>query len=380
MAESEASLSYAPAAPRRLAWGASLAAVGRFATRVGFYLLLSSGLFYFAYKFYQPTHGGNDYFQYYPMYLRPLDLHVAQQPWAYRQVSAVLTHLIYRFGPYYHPQVFFSKPGYDQRVFFAALLTNYLALAACAAVTTMAAERLRPNGGAAAPMFAGALCYLSFFAQQSGMGPITDGVAWLLLAVGFLGYLRRSLVIVGVVMALSIFERELIPLMIGAIAGVDLVLSREQRRFDVSVIVLCAAAVALYLGMRGIWAPVQGKTLQLQLGIGARMVSLWRSFVNRDVLVQGFLSQNLLILLGINVMWRWRQGRGAPGPSPQLTRLVVGLYAAAAVLVVVSYFAMIGQNVGRILAMLTPITAALLALTLLPEERAPAIATAAPGG
>lgn len=359
---------------------ASLAGVGKFAARFGVYLLLSSGLFYFAYKFYQPTYGGTDYFEYYPMYLHPLDLRVADQPWVYRQVSAVLTHLVYRFGPYYHPQIFFSRPGFDQHVFFAALLTNYLALAACAVVTAMAAERLRPGGGAAAPMFAGALCYLSFFAQQSGMGPITDGVAWLLVAVGFLGYLRRSLVTVAVVMALSIFERELIPLMIGAVAGVDLVLSREQRRFDVSVIVLCAAAVALYLGMRGIWVPVQGKTLQLQLGVGARMVSLWRSFANRDVLVQGFLSQNLLILLGINVMWRWRQGRRAPGPSPQLTRLIVGLYAAAAVLVVVSYFAMIGQNVGRILAMLTPITAALLALTLLPEERAPAIATAAPGG
>jgi hypothetical protein len=355
---------------------ARLTGIARFAARWGLYLLLSSGLFYFAYKFYQPTYGGTDYFEYYPMYLHPLDLRVAHQPWAYRQLSAVLTNLVYRFGPYYDPQIFFSKPGYDQHVFFAAMLTNYLALAACAVVTSMAAERLRPGGGPAVPIFAGALCYLSFFAQQSGMGPITDGVAWLLVAIGFLGYLRRSLVTVGVVLALAVFERELIPLMVGAIAGVDLVLSREQRRFDLTVIVLCIAAVALYAGMRTVWAPVAGKGFQTQIGVGARAASLWRSFASRDVLVQGFLTQNLLILLGLNLLWRWRQGGRTRALSVEVARLIVGLFAAAAVLVAVSYLAMIGQNVGRILAMLTPITATLLALLLLPDERAPAAAPA----
>ena len=219
-------------------------------------------------------------------------------------------------------------------------------------------------------MFAGALCYLSFFAQQSGIGPITDGVAWLLVAIGFLGYLRRSRVAVGVVLALAVFERELIPLMIGAIAAVDLVISREQRRFDITVLVLCVAAVALYAGMRTVWAPVAGKGFEAQIGIGARAASLWRAFASRDVLVQGFLTQNLLILLGLNLLWR--RGWRAPALPVEVARLVIGLFAAAAVLVAVSYLAMIGQNVGRILAMLTPIAATLLALLLLPDERAPA--------
>ena len=102
--------------------------------RLATYLLLSSGLFYFTYKFYQPTYGGTDYFRYYLAYLHPLNLHATVAPFVYRQVSAVLTNLVYRFGPYYETQIFYSNPRFDQHVFFAALLTNYLALAACAAV------------------------------------------------------------------------------------------------------------------------------------------------------------------------------------------------------------------------------------------------------
>jgi hypothetical protein len=376
MPEFEASLSSASSAAGRLSWTAPAAAVGKFATRLGLYLLLSSGLFYFTYKFYQPTGGGNDYFRYYPMYLRPLDLHASAQPWVYRQVSAVITNLIYRFGPYYHPQIAFSQAGYDQRVFFAALLTNYLALAACAAVAALAVERLRPGCGPAVPLFAGALCLLSFFAQANGMGPITDGVAWLLVAVGFVGYLNRSLVTLALVLLLAVVERELIPLMIGAIAAADLVISREQRRFDVTVIVLCVVAVLLYAAMRTTWAPVAGKAFQTQIGIGARSLTLWRQFFNGDVLSQGFLTQNLLILLGLSLVWRWWQRRRATPLPVDVRRLIAGLGAAAAVLVIVSYLAMIGHNIGRILGMLTPVTATLLALTLLPDERAQVVAPA----
>ena len=378
MAEVEATASRAPpasgAARLRSAW--PFAGLARFAARFGGYLLLSSGLFWFAYKFYQPAYGGTDYFKYYPTYLHPLDLRVAPAPFVYRQLSAVVTNLVYRFGPYYDPQIFFSRPGYDQHVFFAAMLTNYLALAACAAVTAVAAERLRP-GAPTVPLLAGAFCYLAFFAQASGMGPITDGMAWLLVAIGFFGYVSRSLAVVGVVLALSIVERETIPVMIGAIAGAHVVMSREQRRFDVIVVALSIAALAVYLGMRMIWAPVAGHAEQTHIGGLVRALSDWRSQVNTDVLLQGYASQNLLILLGLTLAWRWlRRGRTPPLPAA-IRRLIVGLFAAAAALAVVSFLTMIGQNVGRIIAMLTPVAATLLALSLLPDERATTEAAAA---
>lgn len=375
MAELEASLSRAPSAASRSARTAPLAGAAKFAARFGLFLLLSSGLFYFAYKFYQPAHGGTDYFQYYQTYLRPLDMHVAKSPYVYRQLSAVITNLIYRFGPYYHPQIFYAQAGYDQRMFFAALLTNYLALGGAAAVTANTVERLRPRGGPAVPLLAGALCYLSFFAQENGIGPITDGMAWLLVAVGLRGYVSRSLVTVGIVLALSIVERETIPVMIGAIAAAHLTLTREQRRFDIVVIVLCGVALALYFGMRLVWAPVAGHENQTDL---AESLAHWRPLLfSKEVIFQGYLSQNLLILLGLVLVWRWMQRGRAPPLSPEVTRLIVGLFVAAAVLVFTGFTAKIGQNVGRVLAMLTPVAASLLALALIPDDRSRAAAGAA---
>lgn len=360
----------------RFALPAALVAVGGFATRFGLYLLLSSGLFYFTYKFYQPARGGTDYFQYYRTYLHPLDLHAAMSPYVYRQLSAVVTNLIYRFGPYYNPQIFFTQPGYDQRVFFAALLTNYLALTGCAAVTAMVTERLRPGAAPAVPLFAGALCYLSFFAQENGIGPITDGMAWLLMAIGVFGYVSRSLPTIGVVLALSIVERETIPLMIGAIAGAHLAMTREQWRFNTSVVVMCGVAFALYLGMRMIWAPAGGHETQTNALLA---FAHWQALLfSREVIFQGYLSQNLLILLGISLAWRWGGrwgGRGhAPPLPPRINRLIAGLFAAAAVLVFTAFAARIGDNVGRVLAMLTPLAASLLALALLRDGRAAAAA------
>jgi hypothetical protein len=342
--------------------------------RLGIYLLLSSGLFYFAYKFYQPTYGGTDYFHYYRAYLHPLDLSVTEAPFVYRQVSAVLTNLVYRFGPYYDTQIFYSNPQFDQRVFFAAMLTNYLALGLCAAVTARITERLWPEGPPSAPLFAGALCYLSFFAQQSGMGPITDGVAWLMMALAFLGYVAGSLPTLAVVLALSIFEREILPIMIGVIAGMRLILSPTHRRFDLVTIGLCALAFGLYLGMRTLWAPVAGHEDQLRIGRSfVRIVRDWRALVSKDVIFQGFLSQNLLILTAVLLVWRRLRGRRAPLLAPQTGALMAGLWAAAAALVPIGFLTLHPPNsIGRIFAMLTPIAASLLAVLMFAKEAAPA--------
>jgi hypothetical protein len=341
------------------------------AGRAGLYLLLSSGLFYFTYKFYQPDFGGTDYYKYYPTYLSPLNLHAAPSPFVYRQLSALATNLVYRFGPYYDIPISFSAPGLDQRVFFAALLTNFLALAGCAVAASMASERLSPGAPPSVALFAGALCYLEFFAQACGMGPITDGLAWLLMAVGFLGYVNRSALTMVIVLALSVVERETIPVMLGVIAGVHLVMSPKQRRFDAVVIGLCVAAFAAYLCMRTIWAPVAGHAAQTQIGTMLRPFTHPRMWLTKDVLFQGFLSQNLLILLGVMAVWRrFGRGRRSPALSAQTEQLIVGVFAAAAVLLVMTVAA--STNIGRIIAMLTPATAALLALAMFGDGRAPA--------
>jgi len=348
------------------------ARAGQLARWTGLYALLSSGLFYFTYKFYQPAGGGTDYYLYYPMYRWPLNLHAAHAPYIYRQVSAVLTHLIYEYGPYYHTAIAFVQAGYDQRIFFAALLTNDLALLACATITAITTQRLSPGLPRSAVLFAGAFCYLEFFAQQCGMGPITDGVAWLLMAIGFLGYVSGSLITVAVAMTVCIVERESIPLMLGAFAGVRLVLSPDHRRFDAAVIALSAAAFAAYFAMRTAWLPVAGHPLQTHAAGYLRGLSRWRRSMTANVLFQDFLTQNLLILLGLTLGWR-RLSRAPPLARP-IRQLIVALFVTAGVMVVVCIAA--ETTIGRIVTMLTPVAAPLLALALFAEEAPPAPADA----
>jgi hypothetical protein len=351
---------------------ARFARIGQIARWAGFYALLSGGLLYFTYKFYQPEGGGTDYYHYYAMYLRPLDFHQAGAPFIYRQVSALLTHFIYQYGPYYYTHIFFSDARFDQHVFFAALLTNFLALLGCATVTAITAQRLSPGLPQSALLFAGAFCYLEFFAQQCGMGPITDGVAWLMMAIGFLGYVRGSLVTVALVMTVSILERETIPLMLGVIAGVGLVLSPDRRRFDAAVVVLAAAAFAAYFAMRTVWIPVAGAGGQTHLAGLLSGLSRWRRYATKDIFFQDFLSQNLLILLGLTLAWR-RLSRASPLPK-RVRQHIVALFATAAALVFVCIAAEV--SIGRIVTMLTPVAAPLLALALFADEARPAQADA----
>lgn len=94
--------------------------------RLAVLFVVSYGLLYFSYKYYVPWSGGIDFASYYNMYLSPLDFDATTSPFIYRQLSAIVTHLVYAAGIFYPNAIWFHDPRYDQHVFFAALLTNYV--------------------------------------------------------------------------------------------------------------------------------------------------------------------------------------------------------------------------------------------------------------
>ncbi|GEM_PF-3953287 len=124
----------------------------------GLFLLLASyGVLYFSYKYYLPWFGGDDFAEYYKMYLAPLDSRQAQAPFVYRQLGALITSLIHKAGLYYPSRIAFIDPAYDQRVFFAALFSNYLALLASAVSVCMTLNRLTQGRLLFAPLMGGLL-------------------------------------------------------------------------------------------------------------------------------------------------------------------------------------------------------------------------------
>ena len=131
--------------------------VGRALFRFSFFAFLSYGFLYFSYKYYIPDFGGNDFFEYYPMYLHPFNYQVAESSWVYRQLTALAVHVVWKMGIFYDTTIAFSTPGYDKQVFFAAIFTNYIALLTTALVVTYSAQKICADKSEAWLILAGIL-------------------------------------------------------------------------------------------------------------------------------------------------------------------------------------------------------------------------------
>lgn len=135
------------------------------ALRLTILFFCSYGLLYYAYKNQDLALVGSDFFTYYNMYLSPLDLTAAEPPAVYRQLSAIAIHLVYRTGIYYPCAISMQVPGYDQHMFFAALLTNYLFLILAAWVAGAIVQQELATQAFVPATMAGLICLLSFYSQ-----------------------------------------------------------------------------------------------------------------------------------------------------------------------------------------------------------------------
>jgi hypothetical protein len=272
---------------------------------------------------------------------------------------------VWKLGVHPPSRTAFAQTGRD--VLFAAILANWVALAGCATAAAAATQRLQPGNGEASALFGGALCFFGFFCQPAVLTGLTEGVSWLLVALAFVGFLARSLLLVGAILVLSILQRETIPIALGAFSLATWVVTRRNTRFLLAVVALSCAAFVLYLLMRTLWWPVAGHEDQLSLAAFLQRLADWRRLANTEFLRQTLLSQNLLIIVG--VVWAARLAANSPAFS-ELVGGVVALFGAAVTLLVLGV-GILDQvnNVGRLVAILTPIAAPLLVASL--TDRSP---------
>lgn len=262
-------------------------------SRLLFLFLISYGMLYFSYKYYNPHSGGVDFFEYYRMYLHPLDFFVADQPFVFRQFSAIVTHLVYVAGIYYPNEIWFHEAGIDQRVFFAALFSNYVFLVLSAWLAgSIAQEQL------AAPSFvpaalAGLICLLSFHSQVSVITGDTEGLSWFLIALAFLMYLKRRVLPLAIALALAVLQRELILVSFAAISGLAL-LFQNGKRFNGFVLFWSLACFIVHAAIRKFAMP--SPDMYGQLDPGTLTANLINFHPTKEFLSQAIISQNLLIL------------------------------------------------------------------------------------
>jgi hypothetical protein len=329
-----------------------------FAARFAILGLMSYGLLYFSYKYYIPWYGGSDFIEYYKMYVSPLDFSAAHAPWVYRQLSAILTHAVYKSGLYYNDVISFHDQAYDQHILFAALLTNFVCLLLTATIVGSSVERLGNGGRVVYPLLAGLLCITSFMSQTAVITGLTEGVTWLLVAALVYFYLRESsLPAVAVLLAISIFQREMIAVMFGALACFSLVFRRGARRYQAAVLLFSVASFCAYVLVRKSLLPVSGGAYEDQLSVSYMLHAVQQFHPTNALILQGMISQNVLILCLLSSFFLILIGG-------RTARIMWVSLLTWAVLAGISILEGIGGNLGRIAGAMTPLFAIICTVTL----------------
>jgi hypothetical protein len=323
-----------------------------FAARLVLLFAASYGLLYFSYKFGMPWSGTGDYSRYYNMYMSPFNLHATQSPFVLRQVSGVLTYLVWKAHIYYPNRIWFQAAGFDQRIFFAALFTNWVFLVLAAATAGVIAEEIVGRRNAMIAVVAGFLCLLSFHTQYVVITGVTEGPSWFLLSVAFLAYLRRMRVALALILMLAIFQRETLLIVFGCIAAFDLIRQRVDVGFRLTVLGWSLACFGFYLGLRRLLPGYEDET-----HLGGMLSVLRSTHFNGDLLFQGLLSQNIILISVILAL-------AVKAPTTTKQRWLPVLLATLLCLDFAGLASGIGNNIGRVGGMLTPIFAALAAVDL----------------
>ncbi|MFZ2007543.1 MAG: hypothetical protein WAV02_20830 [Stellaceae bacterium] len=323
--------------------------------------LASYGQLYIAYKDFEPATRGMDFFHYRRMYEHPLDFTVTQAPFVYRQVSAVLTYFVYKSGAFFDTPIAFQTGIETQRLLFAALVVNYTSLLLAALVTTAFVDRLTDRDVPGFALLSGFLCLLSFHAPIDVLTGLTDGVAWLLIALLFYLYLIENRWLLAILLAVAVLQRETIFIIFGSIALYRLFVDPQSRGYNWFVLLAAAAGATAYLVMRKFLFPAPGHPIQLNFAAWPASFLSYRW--SGDIWREGVFAQNVVfICLGTAAALKlW--GRKL---SPWLPVAGVAFLA----LWLVGMAAAIGNSVGRITAELTPLFAALSAVQLAEIEEA----------
>lgn len=327
-----------------------------FLLRLLLLLAASYGLLYFSHKFYDPVLAENSDFllSYYWMFQSPLDFAAANAPWVYRQVSAVLTHALFAAGVYYPNETAFAAPAVDPRLYFAALAINYLGLVLSGALAGEVTRR--ETNGFVFPLLAGLFCVLSFHAQSVVITGYTEGVTWLFFAALYLLYVRESRVAFAVLLALSIFQREVLPVAFVLIAAFAQLIGEAPRRHNLFVLAVAVACFAAFMVMRLYVFPVPGYVPPLSPS--AFIETLREGPITlRELTFPVLLSQNVILIAIAVAGALWLKERRVP-------RELFVLLLSFAGLVVLGLGSGANVSIGRIAGFLSPAFAALAARDL----------------
>lgn len=329
-----------------------------------FLVLASYGMLYFSLKFYHPGFGATDYDSYQKMYQDPLNFDVAPSPFIYRQLGAVITNLIINFGPTYSGRLTFQGP--NRNVFIGAIFSNYIALLITACFVCLVIDLRLSCKKPEIALLGGLLCLLSFFCQFTVLTGLQEGWSWCLIAGSYFAYLERRSILMFVLLALSVWQREIVFVVLASIVIADTLwfpaaISRRYRIWTVLCAVLAAMA---YICIRTLVLPRDGYESQLRVSNAVSnllsAIHFDRSFVDQALTSQNLLGMLLLTLL----IGRWVAWKREVKFEPNTVRMASHALLAAGTLYALSIATGVGNNTGRIVGMTAPLVAIATAVAI----------------
>lgn len=346
--------------------------------------LLTYGLLYFSYKWYAI---GGDFYYYYELYKAPFSGDTVA-PFHYRRLTPLLVWLIAEIGIYYPLDVAFDDPDVDQRLWFAAFLVNYAGLVLAAGMSAKIADVLMVRERVETPwlmttILAGILIFLSFLTLQKVLTVRNDGLTWFFTATLIYAALTRRFVVFAVFCIVGIVQKEILPLMGGAFVVARVVVDAAAERSPARMLAglrerlkyigVSAGAFVLYFVYRAIdprpGNPEQTDPIAIVHRILDRVV-LSPEF-SKEMLLNGYLSQNIAFLTIVFAVWQWR--RLMPATRIDLVSLALVIPA----FFLLGYGVGMGSSVARMCGFFTPVLTAYIAVMLACPSRSGA--TGSPG-
>lgn len=315
--------------------------------------VLSAGVYYSGTKFHIPWYGANDFSQYYQMTLNPFNNDVGS-PFAYRIFVPVIAHFIYESGLFYESSLtpykdyYLSHRGidYEPSIISAIIFTNYILLALAAFFTYKSTKVIFAQSNHTdhiMPVMLSSLIFLSFSTNIHGYAGLTEGGSLFLISLLCYLALKNYLILFSLICISSILCRELIPLVV----TVYLVFASAQKRRSYFIIV-SALAFMMYFALRSYF---QIPGAEHQTDLNSLISNLLTFSLTKAFFMQAILANNIPIFAGLLAIYF-----GGKHLKPFVPYVII-----IVTLSVLGIATGIGNNVGRILNIATPILVICLA-------------------
>jgi hypothetical protein len=319
------------------------------------YFLLSYAFLYFAYKYFSPSIACVDFFNYYPLY-KNFDIKSVGTPFNTRLLNPLIVFVFNKLGIYYNTVISFQNPHIDQSVFFNALLVSYLAVVFTALTVYLTCYNYFKNK--LFSFLVGLFYLLGGGTVVFCINPATDAFSVLLLALIFKSYTEKSKWIY-LLLLLAVFQREYIFMVISLIAIIDFWFDKKNLKKYLSVVVASVICFGIYMILRNtiLYTPAHPEQLQYDQYI-SRLLFPEINFA--EYIRQGLFTQNVLIAYLFVVIYKLIKTHTIVRKNSWIIFLLL------LQINFICLIALLGNNIGRIFYMTTPILLFYLAIEVYP--------------